>query len=398
MNLKKTADRIRLFFQAARDILKSSRIGRPLPADVLIFDSAASDVLEKTVLQDIEFAVLHVMPPRLYLSPQLLSRMLCNCSPADFRSYRSAGRATGLRKLAGYLYRNYLLACVQTIRPRIVLTLVDDSPFFHYVSRRYPQGRFCAITNGIRFQKPVIPGADDYVISMPELVCYGRFEADFLEGLGHRIDRYHPLGGLIAGYYLERIAPRENIEKRYDICLVSQFVPQVANPDVDGEVAEATAIQDRFLERYLEENDLRCCIALRGESDVENDHFRGIYGDRADRIQNKRLSFSTYKAMHRSDVVVAFHSSAALDAYGWGEKVLFTNFTGNANCRIPVHEFCMVEDKDYAIFKEKLSEVLNMGKDRYHEITWRNRHYVYSLDNSAPAHRFVRECVQRALP
>jgi hypothetical protein len=321
--------------------------------------------------------------------------MLRNLREADFFKLRLPDLRTGIRRIFGQFYKIYLLSCLHLMKPKIVLTFVDDSPRFHFVSRKYRGAQFYAITNGIRYQ-PVIPQDKDYRISMPDLICYGEFEADFFRRHGHLIDNFHPVGSLQGGYYKALTTTGNGNSIEYDLCLVSQWFDGIISGSLNlPEIRRAITTLEQFLATYLDENKLRFCVAMRGESPFEIEYFSKIYGDRAVLLKNKRLSMSTYRGMDRSSVIVAFDSSAAIDAYGWGKKVLFTNFSGTDNSKLPVDQTCYIDETSYAAFRDKLDFIRELSEEKYAELTGKNRKYVVNYDPQCPAHVYVRNLIKK---
>lgn len=380
--------------------LDKFKFGYPPSSDVVIFNKNGSDVIIKTVLEGIRYCVLDANLEVFYLSPKLFALMLLNMHEADFFKLHLPDLKTAIRRIVGQFYRIYLLSCLHLMKPRIVLTYLDDSAFFHFVSRKYRSAQFYAITNGFRVTYPVVIGPDDPKISMPNLICHGKLQEDLYRRYGHHIDNFHLVGSLQGGYYRAEMAADDN-SIDFDLCLVSQCIrtimskARIVKGSTLSETRKAIMTLDAFLVRYLEENDITFCVALRRETPFEIAYFSRVYGEKAVLIMNKRLSMSTYRAMERSSVIVTTHSSAAVEAYEWGKKVLFTNFSGTDSCKIPVADACYLDENSYLAFKKKLDFVRSLSEDEYHALTRNNRNYLSNYNPEYPAHIFVRDLVNK---
>lgn len=380
---------LKKYFSILKYILKGIRIKDPSRSDVLVFDYEGSKVLKETILGGIPHSILYTRYEIFYFGPQIILKIIKNFFVTELHVKFSIS-------IVGRLYLLYLFSCVEHISPKVVITWVDDSRSFHYVSRHYKRAAFYAVSNGFRYEYPVVIPKNGYKISMPHFICYGDFEVDLYKKYGHKIDRYHTVGPVIGSYFMTEKAKDINSNK-YDLCLVSQCEPTIIKGIVYPEIRNAIVKLDEFLSRYIEEFDLTLCIALRSTDPVELDYFRKAYGTRALFSEKANDWLATYRAMAESDTIVVFDSTAAVEAYGWGKKVLFTNFSGTDRYSIPVSNFCFIKGDDYKTFSEKLTEIRNMSSLEYHQNTKENRDYLVRFDPEKPAHKYVRNLIKMAI-
>ena len=376
-------------FYIFKIIIKGIRFESPLCSDVLIFDYEGSRVLQETILYNIPHSVLFTRYETFYFSLPIVIRFIRNLIRFKLRD-KSFGSITG------NIYRLYLLSCIEHIKPKVVITWVDDSKSFHYVSRNYKHAEFYAVSNGFRYEYPVVIPENGYKMSMPNFICYGKFEVDLYKKYGHNIDHYHPVGPVIGSYFMtEKI--NVPISIKYDICLVSQCESTIIQGLVYPEIRNAITRLDEFLVRYLEEYNLSLCIAVRSKSRVEIEYFKSVYGEKAVFTEKESDWLATYGAMAESDTIVVFDSTAAVEAYSWGKKVLFSNFSGIDRFSIPVSDVCFVKDYNYNVFREKLTAIRNMRPQEYQEKTKDNRDYLVCFSIEHPAHNYVRNLILKAL-
>jgi hypothetical protein len=79
---------------------------------------------------------------------------------------------------------------------------------------------------------------------------------------------------------------------------------------------------------------------------------------------------SSYMAIDQADVIVVKDSTIGREAYGFGKKVLFANFTGYDMYRTPVDTTCYTEDVNFANFEDKL---LSLCSEPYSDFILRTR-------------------------
>jgi hypothetical protein len=363
-------------------------------SDVLVFDATGSDVLALTALAGIGHSVLPSRAERIHVSPGIVVRAIAN-------AVRWGGRdLLRPRRLASVLYRSWLLACVQRARPRAVVTFVDNSFPFQWVSRRYPRARFFAVQNGARYRHDVstwlpprpLPGSD---ISMPDLLCWGTFEPELYARYGHHVDRFHPVGSLRGARYRE-MNPAPPAEAAFDVCLVSQWTDASGSrifPEIDRGARRIT----EYVGRYVTEHPLRLCVALRSSDPDEAGFFRSQLGNAAELVAYDPAAMSTYGAMDRSEVVVTFCSSAATEAFGWGSKVLCVNLSGDDNYDFPRLGPWALPESTYEEFGRALDALRGAPLDPYLRESAEARAYTMAYDMACPPDRYLRRLVLDAV-
>lgn len=362
----------------------------PKRAGVAVIDAEGSAILARLCLQGLDYSVVNTRRERFLLSPRLLLRALLLLARGGLRR----GRVE--LSLAGRVYGCYLRAWLELISPKVVLTWVDDSKHFQNLSRTREDIPFYAVSNSFRFEHPVKLIYEGFRHSMPNMVCYGRFEEELYRAEGHDIDVFHPAGPPQAAYYKTEVSPGVP-PRRWDICLVSQADPAIISGVNFPAIRKAIVLQDQFLARFVKERGLKLAVALRSASREERDYFAGAYGGAAELVPSDRLNFSTYRAMDAAHVVITFCSTAGVEAYGWGKKLFFTNYSATARYRLPVPEPLLAESPDYAEFERKLSAVLAMTPAEYETASGENRRRLVTWDQAKPAHAYIRNLVLEAL-
>lgn len=362
----------------------------PAAAEIVIFDEAGAEVLERTVLGDIDHAVLPSRREVLFVSPHVMWQwVLC--------IGRYAGRdLIDPTRMLGTLYRAHLLACLRVMHPTVVVTFIDNSYPFQWASRRMPGVSFIAVQNGARCVHDVtdwLPPRPDpgSVISMPLLVCFGEWERDLYRAHGHDVDEFLPVGSIQGSYFAERY--REEAEPAYDVCLVSQWDPSVmlegAFPAMRRGVDELTG----RLKEYLADRSLKLAVALRSRLPEEAAYFRQEFGESAQIVAADRPAMATYRAMASSRVSVSFCSTAGVEAFGWGARALFCNLSGDPGFDFPREGPWRITDGEADEFASRLDELLAMEDAAYRQASAEAAHYVMAYDPLRPAHVVVRERV-----
>ena len=109
------------------------------------------------------------------------------------------------------VYYIYLKACLESIKPKAVITFIDTSSVFGLLAKHCDNFPFIAIQNGSRLSYFALPDSNYYV---PHYFCFGTHEQELFPKLGYRVDHYYPVGSLVASLHF---LPREQVEEKYDL-------------------------------------------------------------------------------------------------------------------------------------------------------------------------------------
>lgn len=375
--------------EAARLVLKGLHFGSPPRSDLVVYDVQGSDRLIMTALKGLEFTVLHTRRERFYLSLPIAAHMLKNLSRLENFSFSQ-------------LFKIYLLSCLEHMRPKAVVTYVDNDLFFHAVSREYPRAAFIAVQNGVKTPEsltspsrhplgwlPEPPAMGDR-ISMPELFCFGHYEEEIYKRYGHEVDRFHPVGSLVGGYYKSEVSDGSG-RIDHDVLLVSQWRASIMDGGTFPYLKKGLDVLHDFLGRALKKRPLRFAIALCSIQPEERAYFESVFGKDVAMIPFDREALSTYVAMDRAKVVVSLSSAAAYEAVGWGKKVYFCNFTGTPARDCPKPGLWSIESPDFPLFESRLDHLLALDQVEFERLTVETRRYLMNFDPKRPAHRAIRE-------
>lgn len=366
---------------------------------VVIFDQTGSDILANAALEGLDYWVFPSRFEAFYIGLPILWRAAVNffryiawMPPFTKTSYR------------GFFFRIYVLSCMQYARPAAVLTFVENSYAFQWLSRVYKGPRYIAVQNGMRLRDNLtlfLPAAPDpaSVISLPDFVCFGEFERDLYSRLGHKIDRFHPVGALRGGYYLSALAVKKEAPPAFDLCLVSEWDHNIMVGGYLPKFRDGLRILESFFKRYATERKLRVSIAGRhqddGETAEEEAYYRALMPD-AVFIHCDRRTMSTYSTIDDSRVSLSICCTASLEALGWGKKTLFCNFTGMENYNHPLPEGCLVSEPDYEVFRAKLDALLARPDPEFRAASAKAAGFRMNY-GPVPAHKYIRDMVLQAL-
>jgi surface carbohydrate biosynthesis protein len=397
-------------------IEKMRRVGRafrftlPAKAPVAIVYRDRVDLFEKWVLKEIPYQRVEV-GEWVCLHPLLLLATLMNLRRIDWRYLYYDQRP--LRGMIKQVYEVHLLAYLQRIAPRAVLTFMDNSAVFHRLSKRHTSAEYFAVMNGLRSlidlrdDLPAPPHPNSR-LRMTHFCCFGQHEVDVYRMLSHEVERFHTVGAFVWGCY-RATSGGEPPRVTHDICYVSQWETYQSQselalgpgaPERRAVFFHALNRLEENLARALEEKDLSLLVALRyDDCQEEKAYYREKFGARVEFAESNRAAFSSYRAMDSARVIVTLNSTCCVEAFGAGRKVLFCNVPRHPHFKLQLlRAGCSyLEGDDYAAFKERLEALLAMDLEEYRKLTGEGARYLVNDDPGDPPHEQIRRLVLAAL-
>lgn len=364
--------------------------------------------IRKLVLQDVSATTLGLYPQnyKIYVTPGLIARTLLRLRFVDWSGIMNRTAAKGLLR---QVYAQYILACLDSIQAKVVLTFIDNSSFFHNLSRMDKRRAYFAIQNGARTLACVrdslhAPPHPAFTISMTNLFCFGKRDVELFTAHGHKIDSFFPVGSLLGGYYKSAVSTG-TAEQKFDLCLVSQWhehlFEEIAGENFPAVAARRTRVGieglTNFLARLLRETNLTMLICPRNDDVVEHEYYESVFGSRATIVKSNRADFSTYRSIERCKLTVALNSTTLSEVFVWGQKVLWCNVPDDEHYQMPEAGISYFHGDDYNAFKKRVLELLEIPQDRYENMTQEMARYINTFDPANPPHEIIRDKVIKAL-
>jgi hypothetical protein len=384
---------ISFYIAILKPLIKKGRRLKPQRSDILIWDVSGSEFLSDHVLEGIDHTILHTRDEFYYIIPYIRTvfRILFQMSKGDANDENNSDFSI-----------LYLETCIGHINPRVVITFIDNDFRFHQIASRHLGASFYSIQNGSRVMNDLVEYTlkefemiylmDVSLNLTPNYLCFGKCEEIFYKKYGAAIKSYHPVGALKGSWYYYS-KPRSMLTQQFTLCLVSQYRPVDPVPIIQS----CLATLEEFLQRFINETGVSACIATASSSDEEYRHFYKIFGNTATILRNNQHTFTTYQAMEKSVVIVNFCSTAALEAFGWGKKVLFCNYTREPIWGYDFSEICCTNLPEYSCFREKLLRLIGMSEADYQRDTLHHQKHYMNYDQEVPATAYLRSLIEKDL-
>ena len=367
----------------------------PAKCDIIIIDKTNSHYIAELILKDIPSSIFEVRPEKIYLSLRIFYYFFLSIKLFDSKSV-----ITSKKKLRGVLKQLryfYLLACLRVIKPKIVISLNDNSSDLHWLSREFKSGTFFTIQNGNRTNDQLNSGEKQY---HKHFFCFGNYERSRYKRFSHIVEHFYPVGSLLAGAYKAKNFNCDiNIE--YDISIISQYSKRLYEETYLKEKIKWNAMDKmhEFLVKYINEFNLKAALLLRKanpDSDGEREYFDKFYKKKIIYICNDKNLMSPYNSMDQSELIVDCFSTASIEAFGWGKKILHCDFTGNKNYN-DYDPMIMFTEPSYESFKKRLNELRREPYENYRKRTKEYASYLMNNSPACPPHIYIRREIQKYL-
>ncbi len=289
----------------------------------------------------------------------------------------------------------YAAALLSLIKPRIVVTFIDNSLLFQRVaSLLHGSMRFLAIQNGVRMLSRDNP-LGSRPIFHSEFACLGERDIEEYRSHGAEVKYFYPIGSLKDSYF-RATNPTPPKQKRFDLCLISQIKRQ--HYQHYPKTMESLELLAKHLRRFCEAHDTALCVAARrhpkGKGDLfdwESQWFRDHLGERAEVIPNEVAAFTSYALVDASRVSLALHTTLIHEGFGRGNRVLACNFTGDDRYSFPILGAWSLTDPSYEAFEKRLLNLLKMSDVEYLEQTGEWPSFLIGYRANCPTHVFLQQ-------
>ena len=249
----------------------------------------------------------------------------------------------------------------------LVVTAAFSSWAFHSLSIAKKNKRFLALSVGyghfVNEEKIFGRKWEDFNLQGLELLVQGNWQRDMVNNKCGNTCKIKVVGGLGNALYLSE---EHNIEKQYDICIISNFKDAYGNSlanakfySVLHDVCLELGYTVCFAGRFTSENAI-------GSRD-ERRYVESCFGDSISFFP--RSGRSTYVLSDSSSVTIGDFTTALLESFGRGGKIIAANPSSLPELDFLVTGVWTLSKYDYESVKQKLLEILSINQSEWFEST-----------------------------
>ena len=146
---------------------------------------------------------------------------------------------------------------------------------------------------------------------------------------------------------------------------------------------------DELLAKYLQQKNFKAAIILRSERNGqhwfvpeigsnEKDYFKSIYGNTVTVIETDFRERNIFSLIQESRFIISCLSTALLEGFGIGKKVLYCNFSETDKYHLDFDPAIVTKDNSYENFSKQLDVLINMEQQDYdHEYRKLQQYYMH---------------------
>jgi surface carbohydrate biosynthesis protein len=354
---------------------------------------------------------------------ELLSNWLLHCIPTycKYNIVKNRGVTPYVWSLSFFLNlikytlrfglrnKSIILAIIGELKPKVVITFIDNNVVSYGLFRIYPEIRFISIQNGTRSLLEINAVGEDK-FDFDSYFGFGLYEKELFISKGGSFSNYHAAGSLKLGLFLSRYNYFPSKEKKNTICFVSQFRRNIM---INGEHYHNQFIgisKDlyRATVNYAKLNGYNVNVAMCNSNldpdyNFEINYFQKIVS--ADIVSffenshNKDLNFTSYKIAIESDLVVGMDSTLLMEMYGCKKRVVWgiksqLGYTEDWG----LETLAECDDSfDIAFFNTKLNFLLKMSDQKYADLTRKSREFFFTNSEKPYPHEVIKNDIDKYL-
>jgi len=222
-------------------------------------------------------------------------------------------------------WKEYIFNYIHIVDPKIVITFIDNNPFFYTLKKKYSSKIFISIQNGYRFKKGDIFG-NLSIRSKQNLACDYVF--CFNKNVAKLYRKFIKCKTIVIGSLKNNLTKISSKKKSDKILLISSY-------GLKSETIEKKLIPILLI--FCKRKNFKLLILGRTGTQKEmsfyeelnNSHFFDFYNNQG----QKDLHFS-YNLIDNCNTIISLNATLGYEALGRGKKTIFLNFNNREiNCK-----------------------------------------------------------------
>ena len=342
------------------------KFNNPERSDLLLFDEAGKDIFEN-ILYTKNYSILHARYEHIkiiYITLDIFILMIKNLHPN--------------------LFTCYLISLIKIIKPKIIITATDNSFKFSEIAKvLYKNIIFMAVQNASRydfdrnkrlFEIGSLKQDDNKRFFLPNYYCFGDLEEEDCKKYNIKVLKFYKVGSLRLAQYLKENKLKTNSYK-YQVSLISENRAGEDKLWKQAGVEEGFAKIAKFTIKLCLRNDLSFTFIKKRQyknlSIAEMNWYREFLDENEFNflIKNStpvsKTSFSSYKAIHQSEISIGTHSTLLREKLALKGKILACNFTPLQHFDFPIKGFCFLKDPSFEEFERRALKILKIDEKEY---------------------------------
>ena len=333
----------------------------PVKSDILVFDETNYEYLKKVFPSEYSVTIIKQRAQEFYISKKIFKKLI-------FILFKRFAMQMSIKKS---LKQSYYEALILSLKPKAVVTIIDNNQIFNYLSKKIKSIPFIAVQNGLRH--PFEGSANSFHVQ--HYFSFGQNEKKYFSNYNMEVENYYPAGSLISSIFSKDNI--ENVDEKFDILIVSCWRGNIGYGKDVQDSMKSMKIADNLMAKYLSNSNLKVAVILRSERDGEHWHmseiglneeeyFKSIYTKNVKIIDVDFKKRNIYELINKSDLIIsAFGTTALLEAYGARKKILYTIFSDDNRYHEIFDSSILCLNPEWKYFKNRLDEIISIDDKKY---------------------------------
>ena len=267
---------------------------RPKKSKILFFDGANIEVVKKQFKKN-DYEILNIRGESLNFN--IIFKMFLNLK---------------------FSFKYYIYLYIKTVKPKIIITFIDNSIFFYQLKKFFPKIKFIAIQNGYRnkntdvFEKLKKIKNSKKKLQADHIFTFGR--ATSLE-----YSKYINTKNIVLGSFRNNLVPTPKIfNDNKSMLFISQFRKKAINkPDYYCTERKLLPIVAKFCQI----NNLNLSVLGISFDECEKKYFNEILSKFKFNFIKKKPSLLNYKIVDKFRLIVFIDSTLGYEAFARRKKI-----------------------------------------------------------------------------
>ena len=372
--------------------MRKIRLIRPIPIDVLIYDSLGVDYLDGSIPDSCSVSYLEIRESfPIVLRWSFIWNVIRFVVVFQFK-----------------LSKSYTFSLIEEFRPKVILTFADTTPLPGEFSQYRLSTLVISVQNALRNDHAL----KHNIRRAPVYIAYGDSMKELFESRRVPYQRIVTAGSLPLGHYLATGGP---IDIRRDLVFISSYRVAYENTNASaGLVGSASKVHKQLFQnvlRYSKEHQRHLTVIAKGKVAKEGEHFSDekAYLEELGRGYSFKISstvkdtYKSYMIANSAQVIITVDSTLGYEALGIGKKVLFgwcldeeLKLYGQHHIKYLPEQLLLTDDA-YSHFEEKLSALLSCREDRYLKISKKPKLKYMCQSIDCPPHEKIKSEIHQHL-
>ena len=342
-------------------------------SEVIIFDETNASLIQSVIPKGLTVSIFKMRPMDFHITPSIILSFLKNLRYIKFKNSGFSNRSF-FYKIFFQLLCVYIKADLLIRNPKAILTSIDNSSKFAWLSENFHRAPCIAIQNGFRLSYDA-NSMDKYYCQ--HLFCFGEREIVDFPRLNYKVDNFYPVGSLNLSLNFDN--QLTDIKPKYDLLVVSCWRGNIGYAQDVEDSMKAMRIMDEKLATYLDNRNLKTAVILRSERNsdqwfmpevglTEEDYYKSIYGDLIEIVDVNFAQRNIYPVMQSAEVIIAgFSTTCLIEAYSMRKKILYMNFCGTDkyHCDFKAEILFEAHKDNSPSFENRLNALLEISSQEY---------------------------------